>query len=472
MDDDSEPMDGVVLVEASQDSLEHEDGSEEEGSWAAAEPQQESPPKGAPWTGVAAGWAGAGLRRHEEDGGESEPLLAVLSDESLEAELSTVLEEGSNEQVSSIGGGGVASSVLADMVESAVSRVPEPEPEPEPEPPQGGVPSLRQWLTELGAADYHETFVQEGFEDVPSVMQSRLTEEDLRELGMLAMVRHPLPRRAVRRRAAAAHAPAALTLLLLVPAPLQAPRKRVLHAMNDALLAADDPAALAAGPGLTAAVQQLLAALQPAVPAVLAQLQRLDPDGAGTIAMAEAAAAPPPRPVSAPVRTRGLLPQHVSRRPVVADLAAAASASAASSPQRSARTPSPPPRSSRSPPAGQFSIGGADLAAFSLDAPLAAAAVASAKPKAKPKPKPKLSPAPAAAAAAPVQPSVGRVGREMSAEEFAERLQAELSNEDGLGVGLGVAPGAPLAASSEEEAAELAQEIRTAVLAWRARSDP
>lgn len=248
----------------------------------------------------------------------------------------------------------------------------------------------------------------------------------------------------------------------------QAPRKRVFHALSDAPLAGTDDS----GPALAAAVQELLAALEPAVPAMLAQLQRLEPDGAATAAMSDAvaAAAAPARPVSAPVRTRGLLPQHVARRPVIADLAAASAANTASR-NRSSRSLSPVAvsRHSAAPTVGQFSIGGADLAAFSRDAPLAAAAVAAAKPRAS-SPAPKRAGAPATAVEA--TPSKrGLVAKELSAEEFSDRLHAELRENlaaaaaEPLGVGRS-------ASADAQDAAELADEIRAAVLAWRARTDP
>ena len=123
-----------------------------------------------------AGWAGAGLRREH-------------SRESIETELSTVLEEGSNKQVSL--GSNVATSILTELVDSAVSRVQALEPEPEPEQEarhRDESPDLQEWLVELGAAEYYQRFIQEGFEDLASVLQSRLTEDDLRELGMVAMV--------------------------------------------------------------------------------------------------------------------------------------------------------------------------------------------------------------------------------------------------------------------------------------------
>ena len=258
---------------------------------------------------------------------------------------------------------------------------------------------------------------------------------------------------------------------------LQAPRKRVFHALADATPAASvDPALPGSGPGLTAAVQQLLAALEPAVPAMLAQLQRLDPDGAATAAVADVVAGAPGRPVSAPVRTRGLLPQHVARRPVVADLAAVSAAnshrhnsSAQSRPLSAAAQPSARPT------AGHFSIGGADLATFQRDAPLAAAAVVAAKPRS---PSPQVAnphpPKPVDKPTAGVDafPKVsGQVAKELSAEEFSERLHAELRENLASATGKPVRVGASASADAQD-AAELADEIRTAVLAWRARKDP
>ena len=193
MEEDSLPSEGVVLIEAShsQGSLsDGEGGLEDEPAWPGpAEKRQLG--GGTPWSGVADGWAGAGLRR--DRGGDS----AVLSEEEeLEAELSTVLEEESSEQMTL--GSSVAASILTEVVESAVSRVQEPEPEPEPaqvERHREGSPNLQDWLADLGAADYYQSFIEEGFEDLDSVLQSRLTEDDLRELGMVAMVSPIEPRK-------------------------------------------------------------------------------------------------------------------------------------------------------------------------------------------------------------------------------------------------------------------------------------
>ena len=175
--EDSLPSDGVMLIESpSHGSLSDGESNDEhedvEDSGRVPEPQR----RGAPWSGVAGGWAGAGLRREH-------------SRESIETELSTVLEEGSNEQVSL--GSNVATSILTELVDSAVSRVQALEPEPEPEQEarhRDESPDLQEWLVELGAAEYYQRFIQEGFEDLASVLQSRLTEDDLRELGMVAMV--------------------------------------------------------------------------------------------------------------------------------------------------------------------------------------------------------------------------------------------------------------------------------------------
>ena len=172
--EDSLPSDGVMLIESpSHGSLsdgESNDEHEDEDSGRVPEPQR----RGAPWSGVADGWAGAGLRREH-------------SRESIEAELSTVLEESSNEQVSL--GSNVATSILTELVDSAVSRVQGLEPEPEQAARRRDEsPDLQEWLVELGAAEYYQRFIQEGFEDLASVLQSRLTEDDLRELGMVAMV--------------------------------------------------------------------------------------------------------------------------------------------------------------------------------------------------------------------------------------------------------------------------------------------
>jgi hypothetical protein len=66
-------------------------------------------------------------------------------------------------------------------------------PEPEPEPPHGSVQSLRQWLTELHVAECYDLLVQAGFDDVSSVLKSRLTNEGLHGLGVVKMVRRPPP---------------------------------------------------------------------------------------------------------------------------------------------------------------------------------------------------------------------------------------------------------------------------------------
>jgi hypothetical protein len=457
--EDSLPSEGVVLIEASpsQGSLsdEGEGELEDDSAWPAPAEERQQRGRGTPWSGVADGWGGAGLRR--EHGRES---AALREQEELEAELSTVLEEGSSEQMTV--GSNVATSILTELVDSAVSRVQEPEPAQEAHH-RGDSPNLQDWLADVGAAEYYQSFIQEGFEDLASVLQSRLTEDDLRELGMVAMVSPDLPRTQLSSRWTHSKRTSMSSS--------QAPRKRVFHALaNATLAAAADPAPPHGSElGLTAAVQQLLAALEPAVPAMLAQLQRLDPDGAATAAVSNAVAA-------APVRTRGLLPQHVARRPVVADLAAATAAkssrhnsSARSRPSTAAVHPS------TTPAAGQFSIGGADLAIFSRDAPLAAAAVAAAKPRApspqaaKPQP-PKTVDEPTAGVDAFPKTS-GQVVKELSAEEFSERLHAELRANLASAAGEAVRVAASASADAQD-AAELADEIRTAVLAWRARTDP
>lgn len=161
------PADGVMLIESpSHGSLSDGESNDED--------EDEDSRRGAPWSGAADGWASAGLQREH-------------SRESVEAELSTVLEEGSNEQVSL--GSNVATSVLTELVDSAMSRVQVLEPEPEQEARhRDELPDLQEWLVELGVAEYYQKFVQEGFEDLASVLQSRLTEDDLRELGMVQMV--------------------------------------------------------------------------------------------------------------------------------------------------------------------------------------------------------------------------------------------------------------------------------------------
>ena len=350
----------------------------------------------------------------EQEPEQEQELGPELSPEPLEAatSLSTVMEEGSEPQQSAEDMS-VASELLSEVLDGAVERA------------AAGRPAtsdgLLEWLRELGAAEFFERFVEEGFEDVRSVVQSRLSEDDLRELGIVAM----------------------------------ATRKRVLHAlMSDAAAeAAEIGGAPAAAADLTAAVERLVAALEPAVPAVLAQLERLEPQGLGHEA----------RPTSArPVRTRGLLAQHVSsRRPVVADLAAAQpQASHAHAEEREPAAPpvqrSPPaprpetaPLAARSPSPGSFSIGGVDLASMPAEPPPPAGAAEPPAARAR-------SPEPSAPAP---QPAHRSPQQGMDAAELAQRLEVQLSQDS-------------IAAAPAEVAAELTDEIRRAVLAWRAANDP
>ena len=361
-----------------------------------------------------------GLAEDSWDGAEQEPeqeqqLGPELSPEPLEAatSLSTVMEEGSEPQ-QSLEDMSVASELLSEVLDGAVERAAAGRPAPSD--------GLLDWLQELGAAEFFERFIEEGFEDVRSVVQSRLSEDDLRELGIVAM----------------------------------ATRKRVLHALSAAAAeAAEMGGAPAAAADLTAAVEKLVAALEPAVPAVLAQLERLEPQGLGHEA----------RPTSArPVRTRGLLAQHVSsRRPVVADLAAAQpQASDAHADEREPAAPparrSPPaprpetaPLAARSPSAqpGSFSIGGVDLASMPAEPPPPAGAAEPPADRAR-------SPEPSAPAP---QPAHRSPQQGMDAAELAQRLEVQLSQES-------------IAATPAEVVAELTDEIRRAVLAWRAANDP
>ena len=181
---------------------------------------------------------------------------------------------------------------------------------------------LRAWLAQHGAEECFEQFLAEGFDSVDAVVESRLGDNDLRELG----VRQMRPRKQL----------------------LQAMRQQQQHVANPLShghhLSATGAAAAAAAAynsegGLEGAVTRLVGVLEPAIPVIIAHLEvnshrRHQPVAAssstGTAAAAAAAAAggayevggaaaavagPVPLRVGEPaeyIRNRGMLPKYVT----------------------------------------------------------------------------------------------------------------------------------------------------------------
>jgi hypothetical protein len=303
---------GVVLVE-SRESL----PNSSDGKWTDEEEAGEVAALQRAMAVVIAEEEGDGGYDHAELGGSPEVSA-----------LPTVLEERGDEEETSyskplegLGEGGehLGSQLAREIVHSAVdaahsrgSSAADGDDALGPavrHPPDAEGRALSDWLTAAGAGFAWHRFVAEGFQSVRSVCEAGLTEVDLRELGLVKMRARKSLMAAIQASRTGGSAPGGR-----------------LGRRSPARAAAEQ--GVRGGQGsLEGAVRELVRVLEPAVPAVLAHLEKLAASSSTSWSSAAPSSSlqPPagssaggtggtPLPIARPmaVRTRGLLPHHVT----------------------------------------------------------------------------------------------------------------------------------------------------------------